>query len=188
MTMRQTTVSGHAVTAGVRIDSWWRLPTPEEADAAAEAALAAMPAVAGLLRFSVLRSPTEPTLFLQSLWVDAPHRDAYVQNVAAAPRAAVDEKVPTIIRDCALTEITHVIVHAETPAASWRTRRIPTTDPHALAAEEESRLRRTPPAPLLRASIGITPTEVVVIEEWTGVAPAPAYLPLGAVTPANNLP
>ncbi len=84
--------------AGVINPSLWTLESPVAQRAAAEAALSAMPASPGLLRFSVFRGLDDLTLFLLSQWTDAAARDAFLAT-NAAPRASVDEKVPGIRRD-----------------------------------------------------------------------------------------
>ncbi|WNG15375.1 antibiotic biosynthesis monooxygenase [Cystobacter fuscus] len=80
------------------ITSLWTLQSPEDQRAAAEAALSAMPAAPGLLRFNVFRGLEDFTLLLLSQWTDAAARDAYLE-VSARPRAVVDQMVPNIHRD-----------------------------------------------------------------------------------------
>jgi quinol monooxygenase YgiN len=192
--MRPTHVATHHDEAGARIDSWWRLPTAAEAEKAARGALEAMPWSEGLIQFSVLHSPGEPTLFLQSLWTTAAARDHYVHHVASTPRAAVDDQVPGIERDRALTEIVAVVAHVDTVAEKWTTRRLPATDDagvQALVQQQTARLRDERTQGLVRATLGVgrdedgNPTEVVVIEEWAGPTRSDllAYEPFGAITP-----
>ncbi|MBM7774995.1 quinol monooxygenase YgiN [Actinokineospora baliensis] len=170
------------------INSWWRLPTAADAAAAARGALSAMPRVEGLIRFAVLRSPTEPVLFLQSLWASRTARDHYVDTIASTARAAVDTLVPTIERDRSLTEIRHTITHTDRAARSWTAHRLPVLDlvaAHGLARRESLRLRTTPPPGLARATIGVTDDdtpEVVVVEEWADTLPTDAYLPFGVIS------
>ncbi|RKT85545.1 hypothetical protein SAMN05421805_11853 [Saccharopolyspora antimicrobica] len=186
--------AAHHDDAQARIDSWWLLPTAEEADAAARRALEVMPRTDGLLRFSVLRAPAEPALFLQSLWTTAAARDHYVHQVAAAPRAAVDERAPGIQRDRALTEIVAVVAHSELVAEKWVTRRIPVVeDARAQVDREIARLRGHDAPGLVRASIGLArdehgePVEVVVIEERNGpTGDVLGYEPVGAVASARE--
>ncbi|MEU0468822.1 hypothetical protein ABZ215_32875 [Amycolatopsis sp. NPDC006131] len=181
--MRPAPVATHHEDAAARIDSWWRLPSAAAADEAARAALAAMPRADGLLRFSVLRSPSEPLVFLQSLWTSAPAREHYVRHVAASPRASVDDKVPGIERDRALTEVIGAVTFADAPAAKWVTRRLPATDVRALAERELARPRTEPG--LVRVAVGAGEGEVVVVEEWTASASPDGvfYEPVGAVAP-----
>jgi quinol monooxygenase YgiN len=192
--MRPTHVATHHDDAKARIDSWWRLPTAAEADKAARGALEAMPWSAGLIRFSVLRSPAEPTLFLQSLWTTAAARDHYVHHVAPIPRAAIDDRVPAIERDRSLTEIVAVVAHVDTVAEKWTTRRLPATDEagvQALLKQHTARLRGEETQGLVRATLGVgrdedgNPIEVIVIEEWSDSthSDVPAYEPFGAITP-----
>lgn len=178
--------------AKARIDSWWRLPTAAAADEAARGALELMPWSAGLIRFAVFRSPTEPTVFLQSLWTTAAARDHYVHHVAPVPRASIDDRVPQIERQRSLTEVVAVVTHADAVAAKWTTRRLPATaeaDLHALVSHETARLREGQPPGLVRATVGIghdldgKPTEVIVTEEWSD-PDLSGYAPFGAVTPA----
>ncbi len=84
--------------AGAVIPSCWTLETPEAQIAAAEAALSAMPAEPGLLRFGIFRGIEDLTLFLLSQWTDEAARDAYIV-VSGKPRAATDAAVPNIRRD-----------------------------------------------------------------------------------------
>ncbi|MDA3643206.1 hypothetical protein LZ318_20635 [Saccharopolyspora indica] len=188
--MRPVQAAAHHDDARARIDSWWLLPTAEEADAAARGALEVMPRADGLLRFSVLRSPAEPALFLQSLWVTAAARDHYVQQVAAAARASVDERAPGIQRDRALTEIVAEVVHSDAVAGKWVTRRLPVVESaQARVDEEVDRLRGEDAPGLVRASIGLArgergePVEVVVVEERSGGVLG--YEPVGAVAPVK---
>lgn len=83
---------------GAVIPSQWTLQTADAQRAAAEAALAAMPAASGLLCFSLFRGLDDFTLFLLSQWTDEPARDAYIA-VSHKPRAVVDEALPNIVRD-----------------------------------------------------------------------------------------
>ncbi|WP_166027936.1 hypothetical protein [Streptomyces chilikensis] len=193
--MRPTQVATHHDDAKARIDSWWRLPTAAEADKAARGALEAMPWSDGLIQFSVLHSPGEPTLFLQSLWTTAAARDHYVHHVAPIPRATIDDRFPDIERDRSLTEIVAVVAHGDTVAEKWITRRLPATDDasaQALVARQTARLRGEKTQGLVRATLGVgrdedgNPTEVIVIEEWSGSTHSDvlAYEPFGAITPA----
>ena len=84
--------------AGAINPSLWTLASPADVAPAAGAALDAMPAAPGLLRFSVFRGLDAPTLFLLSQWTDAAVRDAYLAD-SAVPRGAVDAKVPGIRRE-----------------------------------------------------------------------------------------
>jgi hypothetical protein len=84
--------------AGAFIASCWTVGTPGHQIAAAEAALTAMPAAPGLLRFSIFRGIDDLTLFMLSQWTDEAARDAYV-TVSGTPRAATDDAVPNISRD-----------------------------------------------------------------------------------------
>lgn len=188
---RPVQVAAHHFDAQARIDSWWLLPTAEEADAASRGALEVMPGTDGLLRFSVLRAPAEPALFLQSLWATAAARDHYVHQVAAVPRAAVDERAPGIQRDRALTEIVAELVNSDADAEKWVTRRIPVVgDAQAMVDQEVARLRGEDAPGLVRASIGLArgedgePVEAVVVEERIGsTGDLLAYEPVGAVAP-----
>lgn len=80
------------------IASGWTLMTPEDQIAAAEAALVAMPASPGLLRFSLFRGIDDLTLFVFSQWIDETARDAYI-SVSGKLCAATDTVVPNITRD-----------------------------------------------------------------------------------------
>lgn len=192
--MRPVQITGHHDDARARIDSWWRLPTVEEADTAARRALEVMPASDGLLRFSVLRAAAEPVVFLQSLWTTVAARDHYVRQVASVPRAAVDAQAPGIQRDRALTEIVAEVVHADAVAEKWVTQRFPVVgDAQALVDQQVTRLSGQDAPGLVRASLGLArgedgePVEVVVIEERTGVTgDVLAYEPVGAVTPSRS--
>ncbi len=84
--------------AGAVLPSCWTLKTPEHQIAAAEAALSAMSATPGLLRFNIFRGIEDLTLFLLSQWTDEAARDAYMM-VSGKPRAATDDAVPNISRD-----------------------------------------------------------------------------------------
>ncbi|MEU9982082.1 hypothetical protein [Streptomyces sp. NPDC050856] len=192
--MRPTHVATHHDDAKARIDSWWRLPTAAEAEKAARGALEAMPWSDGLIQFSVLHSPAEPTLFLQSLWTTAAARDHYVHHVASIPRAAIDDRVPDIERDRSLTEIVAVVAHVDTVAEKWITRRLPATDDagvQALVKQQTARLRGEKTPGLVRATLGVgrdedgNPIEVIVIEEWSDSTHSDvlAYEPFGAITP-----
>ncbi|GCE00476.1 hypothetical protein [Embleya hyalina] len=194
--MRPTHVATHHDDATARIDSWWRLPTAAAADEAARGALEVMPRTDGLIRFSVLRSPTEPTLFLQSLWTTAAARDHYVHHVAPIPGAAVNNRVPDIERDRSLTEIVAVVAHVDTVAEKWMTRRLPATDEagvQTLVKQQTARLRAENTSGLVRATLGVgrdedgNPIEVIVIEEWSGSTHSDvlAYEPFGAVAPTT---
>jgi hypothetical protein len=192
--MRPTRVATHHDDAKARIDSWWRLPTAAEADKAARGALEVMPWSDGLIQFSVLHSPAEPTLFLQSLWTTATARDHYVHHAASIPRAAIDRRVPDVERDRSLTEIVAVVAHVDTVAEKWTTRRLPVTDGggvQALVKRQTARLRGEQTPGLVRATLGIgrdedgNPIEVIVIKEWSDSTHSDvlAYEPFGAVTP-----
>lgn len=78
--------------------SCWTLQTPEHRTAAADAALAAMPASPGLLRFSAYCGIEDLTLFLLSQWTDEAARDEYI-SVSDKPRAVTDAMVSDIRRD-----------------------------------------------------------------------------------------
>src|SRR5687768_17326289 len=84
--------------AGAVLASCWTLGTPDHQIAAADAALSAMPAAPGLLRFSVFRGIDDLTLFILSQWTDEAARDAYIM-VSGTPRAETDDAVPNISRD-----------------------------------------------------------------------------------------
>ncbi|UUS34612.1 MULTISPECIES: hypothetical protein [Streptomyces] len=194
--MRPTRVVAHHDDAKARIDSWWRLPTAAKADEAARGALEVMPWSDGLIQFSVLHAPTEPTLFLQSLWTTAAARDHYVHQVASIPSAAIDDRVPDIERDRSLTEIVAVVAHVDTVADKWITRRLPATDDagvQALVKQEAARLRGEKEPGLVRATLGVgrdedgNPIEVIVIEERSGSTHSDvlAYEPFGAITPTT---
>lgn len=84
--------------SGAAIASCWTLQTAEHRRSAAEAALVAMPASPGLLRFSIYSGIEDLTLFLLSQWSDGAARDAYLA-ASDEPRAVTDAAVPDIRRD-----------------------------------------------------------------------------------------
>lgn len=78
--------------------SAWTLESTSAQDDAAQAALSAMPATHGLLRYSVFCSVDDRTLLHVSQWTDEPARDAYLAD-SSRPRIAVDKEVAGILRD-----------------------------------------------------------------------------------------
>lgn len=84
--------------AGAVLASRWTVNSRDVQDAAAQAALAAMPARQGLLRYNVFRGIEDLTLLHLSQWADVSARDAFMAD-SSAPRTAVDLAVPEIRRE-----------------------------------------------------------------------------------------
>lgn len=147
------------------IGSWWTVTDDEVADRAAEAALVAMPAAHGLLRFSTFRSLTGPHLFLLSQWRSINSRTDYLASAADAARGRVDDEVDDIKRDRCLAQCSGSLVLG----SSMRTevlvvaRRVP-------AASTRERTTAASPQPLglrsvmtVRADDG---SELLELSEW----------------------
>lgn len=94
---RTTTLAIRDPRAAAVLISAWTLVSRTEQDAAAQAALGAMPATTGLLRYSVFRGLEDLTLVHLSQWSDGAARDAYVAN-SSTPRKAVDNALPETVR------------------------------------------------------------------------------------------
>ncbi|UMG94138.1 NAD(P)H-dependent oxidoreductase [Nocardioides sp. TF02-7] len=88
------------------IASWWTLEDEAVADRACDSALAAMPAVEGLLRFSVFRAVVGADVFLLSQWASHRARANYLATAAAAARGAVDDELGNVVRDRVLARPT----------------------------------------------------------------------------------